>query len=59
MEEIERAAKAAQAHDFITASPEGYETRIGQGGVNFFPVDKKQRLSIARALVKRAGYFNF
>ncbi|MFP3123659.1 ABC transporter ATP-binding protein/permease [Ectobacillus funiculus] len=51
MEEIERAAKAAQAHDFITASPEGYETRIGQGGVNFSG-GQKQRLSIARALVK-------
>ncbi|MEH7251444.1 ABC transporter ATP-binding protein [Neobacillus niacini] len=51
MEEIERAAQIAGAHDFIAASPEGYQTRIGQGGVNFSG-GQKQRLSIARALIK-------
>ena len=51
MEEIERAARIAGAHDFIAASPEGYQTRIGQGGVNFSG-GQKQRLSIARALIK-------
>ncbi len=52
MEEIDRAAaQIAGAHDFITASPEGYQTRIGQGGVNFSG-GQKQRLSIARALIK-------
>ena len=35
MEEIEKAAEIAGAHDFIASSPEGYQTRIGQGGVNF------------------------
>jgi ATP-binding cassette subfamily B multidrug efflux pump len=50
--EIEAAAKTAGAHDFIAAAPEGYHTRIGQGGVNFSG-GQKQRLSIARALVKR------
>ncbi|MFF2447347.1 ABC transporter ATP-binding protein [Neobacillus sp. NPDC058068] len=51
-EEVEAAAAIAGAHDFITASPEGYETRIGQGGVNFSG-GQKQRISIARALVKK------
>lgn len=51
-EEIETAAQIACAHDFIAASPEGYETRIGQGGVNFSG-GQKQRLSISRALVKK------
>lgn len=50
-EEIERAARMAEAHDFISASPEGYQTRIGQGGVNFSG-GQKQRMSIARALVR-------
>ncbi|KKI91342.1 ABC transporter [Bacillus sp. SA1-12] len=52
LEEIELAAKIADAHQFIKESPEGYESRIGQGGVNFSG-GQKQRLSIARALVKR------
>jgi ATP-binding cassette subfamily B multidrug efflux pump len=50
-EEIEIASSIAGAHDFISASPESYETRIGQGGVNFSG-GQKQRISIARALVK-------
>jgi ATP-binding cassette, subfamily B, multidrug efflux pump len=50
-EEILKAADIAGAHDFISASPEGYQTRIGQGGVNFSG-GQKQRLSIARALIK-------
>ena len=51
MEEIEKSATMAGAHDFISASPEGYYTRLGQGGVNFSG-GQKQRVSIARALVK-------
>lgn len=49
---IEAASACAQAHDFITACPEGYETRLGQGGVNLSG-GQKQRLAIARALVRR------
>jgi ATP-binding cassette subfamily B protein len=50
-EEIERAAKIAQAHDFITGFPDGYDTLLGQKGVNLSG-GQKQRLTIARALIK-------
>jgi ATP-binding cassette subfamily B protein len=52
-EEIEAAARAACAHDFITEYPDGYETIIGQKGVNLSG-GQKQRVGIARALVRRA-----
>ncbi|MFC4812318.1 ABC transporter ATP-binding protein [Paenibacillus sp. GCM10023250] len=51
-EEMVRAAKMAQAHEFIAASPDGYDTKLGQGGVNLSG-GQKQRLSIARALVRQ------
>lgn len=50
-EQVISAAKAAQAHDFITSFPDGYETDLGQGGVNVSG-GQKQRLTIARALLK-------
>ena len=51
-EEIENACRNAQAHDFITSFPEGYDTVLGQGGVNVSG-GQKQRLCIARALLKK------
>ncbi|NLE75312.1 MAG: ATP-binding cassette domain-containing protein, partial [Chloroflexi bacterium] len=51
-EEIEAACRDAQAHDFIMSFPEGYDTELGQGGVNLSG-GQKQRLCIARALLKR------
>lgn len=52
MEEIEKAAKIAQAHDFITSFPDGYQTHIEQGGTNVSG-GQKQRLCIARAILKK------
>jgi ATP-binding cassette subfamily B protein len=49
-EEVVAAAKAAQAHDFITEFPEGYDTMVGQRGVNLSG-GQKQRIAIARALL--------
>ncbi len=51
-EEIIQACKDAQAHDFIMSFPNGYETDLGQGGVNVSG-GQKQRLCIARALLKK------
>jgi len=52
-EEIEAAARAAQAHDFIAALPEGYDTRIGEQGVKLSG-GQRQRIAIARAMLKNA-----
>ncbi len=50
-EEIISACKMAQAHDFISSFPDGYDTKIEQGGTNVSG-GQKQRLCIARALLK-------
>lgn len=50
-EDIVRAAKAANAHDFILALPDGYKSNIGQRGVKLSG-GQKQRLTIARAFLK-------
>ncbi len=49
-EEVVEAANAAQAHEFITGFPQGYDTTVGQRGVNLSG-GQKQRLAIARALL--------
>ncbi len=51
-EEIVSACKAACAHDFIVDFPDGYQTVLGQGGVNVSG-GQKQRLCIARALLRK------
>lgn len=51
-EEIKAAAKLAQADEFVSSFTEGYETELGQGGVNLSG-GQKQRLCIARALLKK------
>lgn len=51
-EELRAAARIAQADDFIMSFPAGYDTELGQGGVNVSG-GQKQRLCIARALLKR------
>lgn len=51
-EEIIEACKQAQAHDFVMNFPDGYDTDLGQGGVNVSG-GQKQRLCIARALLKK------
>lgn len=52
IEELEAAAQLAEAHEFILSFPEGYQTRLGQGGVNLSG-GQKQRLAIARALLRK------
>ena len=52
MDEIIRACKIAQAHEFIMGFPEGYQTYLDQGGVNLSG-GQRQRLCIARAILKK------
>jgi len=51
-EEVIKASKIAQAHEFISTLPDGYNTKVSRGGANFSG-GQKQRLTIARALIKK------
>jgi len=51
--EVEAAAKAAAAHDFLTALPEGYDSYVGERGV-MLSGGQKQRIAIARAILRDA-----
>ena len=57
-EEVIQAAKMADAHEFILATPNGYDTLIGDSGTKLSG-GQRQRLSIARALVKKAPVLLF
>jgi subfamily B ATP-binding cassette protein MsbA len=52
-DEIERAANAAAAHEFIAQLPNGYETRVGEGGLRLSG-GQRQRIAIARAMLRDA-----
>lgn len=50
--DIQNAAKAAEAHDFIISFSDGYNTKLGRGGINLSG-GQKQRICIARALLRK------
>lgn len=57
-EQIEHAAKVAQAHDFITKKEQGYHSYVAQGGSNLSG-GQKQRIAIARALIRKPEFYIF
>jgi ATP-binding cassette subfamily B protein len=57
-DEIMQAAKAARAHDFIMSLPDGYDTKVGEGGCRLSG-GQRQRLAIARAFLKDAPILIF
>jgi ATP-binding cassette subfamily B protein len=56
--EIERAARVAQLHDYISALPEGYDTIVGERGVKLSG-GERQRIAIARAVLRAGGIYVF
>ncbi|MCX8075343.1 MAG: ABC transporter ATP-binding protein/permease [Clostridia bacterium] len=57
-EEVEEAAKVAQAYDFIASLENGFDSTVAQGGTNYSG-GQKQRISIARAIVKKPDIYIF
>ncbi len=57
-EDVERAAKLAQIHDFVASLPDGYETVVGERGLKLSG-GEKQRVAIARAILKNPRIFLF
>jgi ATP-binding cassette subfamily B protein len=57
-EQVEHAAKVAQAHDFIAETEQGYHSHVAQGGSNLSG-GQKQRLAIARALIRKPELYIF
>ena len=55
--EVEQAARLARIHDFVMAQPDGYQTMVGERGEH--PGGEKQRVSIARTLLKKPAIFLF
>ena len=51
-EEVERVARTAGIHDFISSLPEGYDTKLGAAAASKLSVGQKQRISIARGLLR-------
>ncbi len=58
LEDVERAAKSAQIHDFILSLPNGYQTVLGDAGIKLSG-GERQRICIARAILKDAPIIIF